>query len=123
MKKSYATILAFVPLFALSACHNSDEGKETSVSQTHLYENTVDTLRVIGVHNVSYDQMYYEPSVYKYVRCVNAKREIDVSFDVLKEPIIDVAYVERGDTIIMQGNKFVKNLTQERLKNEFINGR
>ena len=123
MKKSYVKILALVPLFALSACH-SDEGNITGVSTPKAYPtNNIDTMRVIGVFNAT--QGYYTTwDHYKYVKCVDKNnRTIEFCFDVHNEPKNDVTYTERGDTILMNGNMFVKNLTQERLQSEFVKGR
>lgn len=123
MKKSYVKILALIPLFALSSCR-SDEGKVTGVSTPEVHStNTIDTMRVIGVFNVT--QGYYLTwDHYKFVKCVDKNNKtIDFSFDVTNNPKSDIAYAERGDTILMNGNKFVKNLTQERIRSEFVNGR
>ena len=123
MKKSYVKTLALIPLFTLSACH-SDKGNITAVSTPETpTTNTIDTMRVIGVFNVT--QGYYATwDHYKYVKCVDKNnRTIEFSFDVHKTPKNDVTYTERGDTILMNGNMFVKNLTQERLQSEFVKGR
>lgn len=123
MKKSYAKILALVPLFALSACH-SDKGKITGMTTPEIHPtNTVDTMRVTGVFNVTVG-FYGTQEQYKFIKCVDRNnRVIEFAFDVHKEPKNDVAYVERGDTILMNGNLFVKNITQERLQSEFVKGR
>ena len=123
MKKSYVKILALVPLFALSACH-SDEGNITGVSTPETYPtNAIDTMRVIGVFNVT-EGFYVSQEQWKFVKCVDKNNKtIEFAFDVNKEPKNDVTYAERGDTILMNGNMFVKNLTQERLRSEFVNGR
>ena len=110
--------MLLVPLFALSACHNSDTENSTSVGTTYSQQTDFDTLRVTGVYDISYKAMYR-----KFLRRVNKQgHEIDASFYVHEKPMTNVAYVERGDTIIMQGDKFIKNLTQEKLKNEFVKG-
>lgn len=124
MKKSYVKILALVPLFALSACHCSDKGNITGVSTPEAHPtNTIDTMRVIGVFNVT--QGYYVSyDHYKFIKCVDKNNNtMEFAFNVHDEPKNDVTYTERGDTILMNGNMFVKNLTQERLRSEFVNGR
>lgn len=122
MKKSYVKILALIPLFALSAC-SSDEGKVTGVSTPELHStNTIDTMRVTGVFNVV-DGLYIT-NQYKYVKCIDKNNKaIEYVFDLNNNPKSDIAYAERGDTILMNGNMFVKNLTQERMCSEFVNGR
>ena len=123
MKKSYVKILALIPLFALSACSSSDKGKVTGVSTPEVHStNTVDTMRVTGVLNVT--GSFYRTYEYKYVKCVDKNNKaIEYVFDVHDNPKSDIAYAERGDTILMNGNMFVKNLTQERIRSEFVNGR
>lgn len=116
-------MLALLPLFILSACH-SDDGNITGVFTPEVHPtNTIDTMRVVGVFNVT--QGYYATwDHYKFVKCVDKNNKIiEFSFDVHKQPKNDVTYTERGDTILMNGNMFVKNLTQERLRSEFVNGR
>lgn len=123
MKKSNVKILALIPLFALSACR-SGEGKVAGVSTPEVHStNTIDTMRVIGVFNVT--QGYYVTwDHYKFLKCVDKNNKtIEFSFDVTNNPKNDIAYAERGDTILMNGNMFVKNLTQERIRSEFVNGR
>ena len=122
MKKSYVKILAMIPLFALSAC-NSDEGKVTGVSTPEVHPtNTIDTMRVTGVFDAISGG--YIVSEYKYVKCIDKNNKaIDYVFNVTKNPKNDIAYAERGDTILMNGNRLVKNLTQERIRSEFVNGR
>ena len=123
MKKSYVKILALIPLFALSSCR-SDDGKVTGVSTPEVHStNTIDTMRVTGVFNVTVG-FYMSEEQYKYVKCIDKNNKaIEYVFDVKKNPKNDIAYAERGDTILMNGNKFVKNLTQERIRSEFVNGR
>ena len=123
MKKSYVKILALIPLFALSAC-SSDKGKVTGVSTTPEVHptNTIDTMRVTGVFDATSGG--YIVSEYKYVKCIDKNNKaIDYVFNVTNNPKNDIAYAERGDTILMNGNMFVKNLTQERIRSEFVNGR
>ena len=122
MKKSYVKILALIPLFALSSCR-SDEGKVTGVSAPEVHStNTIDTMRVTGVFDAIGGG--YMPSQYKFVKCIDKNNKaIDYVFNVTNNPKNDIAYAERGDTILMNGNKFVKNLTQERIRSEFVNGR
>ena len=124
MKKSYVITLTLIPalisLFALSTC-NSDEGRVTGVSTPEVRStNTIDTMRVTGVFNVV--ESYVITRHYKYVKCTDKKNKaIEYVFNVTNKS--DIAYVERGDTILMNGNMFVKNLTQERIRSEFVNGR
>lgn len=125
MKKSYAKILALVPLFALSACH-SPKGKITGIGMTtpEIHPtNAVDTMRVTGVFNLT-EGFVFSQKQYKYIKCVDRNnRVIEYRFDVKQKPKNDVAWVERGDTILMIGKWFVKNITQERLQSEFVKGR
>lgn len=122
MKKSYVKILALIPLFALSAC-SSDEGKVTGGSTPKVHStNTIDTMRVTGVFNATGG--VYINTLYKYVKCTDKNNKaIEYVFDVTINPKSDIFYAERGDTILMNGNMFVKNLTQERIRSEFVNGR
>lgn len=122
MKKSYVKLLVLAPLFALSAC-NSDEGKVTGVFAPEIHPtNTIDTMRVTGVFEAT--GQFYLPSQYKYFKCVDKNNKTkEYVFDVKNNPKSDVAYIERGDTILMDGDKFVKNLTQERIQSEFVKGR
>ncbi len=122
MKKN-VKMLALVPLFALSACH-SNEGEITmEKTPAEAYPTTtIDTMRVIGVFNVT--GQFYNSTQHKFVKCVDKNnRTMEIFFDVGKQPKNDVAYTERGDTILMNGNVFVKNLTQERLQSKFVKGR
>ena len=126
MKKSYAKTLALVPLFALSACNidrNNGYIIETSTPDTHT-TNTIDTMRVIGVFNVTVGFTGHHRE-WKHVKCVDKNnRTMEIVFDVgIQTKKNDVAYAERGDTILMNGSMFVKNITQERLQSEFVKGR
>ena len=125
MGKFYVKILLLAPLFVLSACHNSDNGNVKYVNKSYYSrEDTFDTLRVIGVYSYSYRSMYRDPEAYKCFRCVNKKGcEMDVSFYVLEDRVGDTRYIQRGDTIVMQGKQLVINLTQKRIKEEFVDSR
>ena len=102
------------------------------ITQVGTNKNSEKTYFVLGTHTISYkDEDYISPTSVKYLRCVDANgQEADMRFNVLADnghaPAIkdSVAYVERGDKIIVRNDgKFIKNLTIENLKNEFIKSR
>ena len=130
MQKSCVKMLLLVPVFVLNACskHNQDS--------TENQQN--DTLVVIGVHDKTHSNTIVvtpegsgigigstSHTYYKDLRCVGKKgKEIELSFCATG----NVKYIERGDTIVVSKGKFyerkfIANITQERLKNEFVNGR
>lgn len=88
------------------------------------FNNINDTLFVVGV----FDQpsAYGEPAR-KYLSCVN---KTGVNYEIVnylthiatdRDPI--ASYIERGDTILVQNGKIVKNITMENLKSKYINTR
>ncbi len=92
------------------------------------FDNINDTLFVAGVCN--------QPAASgngpaKYMSCVNKK---GITYEIraplshgvtIKATDRDniISYIERGDTIVMQQGKIVKNLTMENLKSRYVNGR
>lgn len=100
------------------------------ISKTSAAENSdvktskPDTLLVVGIWN--------QPNAYatypkKHMLCVDKqakKHEIaGYVFDGhgKKDPV--VPYVERGDTVVVQDGKVVKNLTMDRMIKNYVNGR
>jgi len=115
--KAKNTLLFLTSALIMSACQRSYiQTSEPETPQT-TETNIPDTVRVIGVFNQP--QAYYTvPS--KYLRAVNKYGKIYDLQQVLPKNADDVVkYIERGDTIVIQGDKIVKNLTMERLKSEY----
>jgi hypothetical protein len=120
MKKIH--LITFVSLFVFSACSSPNENQVRNIKfvepkQVDLPPKSqfVDTLRVTGVSKGSWGYTYVQ------LKCVDKNaNECVLAFDINLAAMTDAAFTERGDTIIMKGNEFVKNLTQERIKNEFI---
>lgn len=98
-------------------------GKRTH-KNINEYKNINDTLFVVGVLN---QPAAYGETACKYLSCVN---KTGVNYEIVnkltpmgtdRDPI--ASYIERGDTIVVQNGKIVKNLTMENLKSRYINGR
>ena len=126
--KHYAK-LVFIATLALvkTSCSNGDtcnNGKtiEIAVPQKTTTYDTLDTLRVTGVFNWS--GRYYNTETYKIVNCVDKHgTEYTLKFNLGRDFARDEAYVERGDTIVVEEGKLVENLTQKRIANEFVRGK
>ncbi len=87
-------------------------------------QNEEETLFVLGTYSISSKSTYNPAESTKFLHCVNKQgQEIDLIFsaiDSCEHVKSDVVYVQRGDTIVVQKDKFIKNLTQEKLKEKFL---
>jgi len=99
-------------------------GKVSAAENSDVKTSKPDTLLVVGIWN--------QPNAYatypkKHMLCVDKqakKHEIaGYVFDEhgKKDPV--VPYVERGDTVVVQDGKVVKNLTMDRMIKNYVNGR
>ena len=100
------------------------------ISKTSAAENSdvktskPDTLLVVGIWN---QPNAYESYPKKYMICVDKqakKHEISgYVFDENGKKDAVLPYVERGDTIVVQNGKVVKNLTMDKMIKDYVNGR
>ena len=82
-----------------------------------------DTVRVINEYTEP--QTWMSPTI-KYFQYINTQGEIYDARLRASDPhmeIKDVVFIKRGDTIVLQGNKLIKNITAERLAYEYAFGR
>ena len=115
--KAKNTLLFLASTLIMSACTNNRmETYEPEAPQT-TEVNRPDTVRVVGVWN---QPRGYLTSPRKYLRAVNKNGKIYEAEQVLHGI---VPYIERGDTVVIQGNEIVRNLTMERLQSEYTKGR
>lgn len=107
-------------LLLLSACGSGSKPKQVDYvgvnpPKTNEKITYFDTVRVIGV-NVHSGPYGREDG--RHVRFVNKQGVIS------EAGWTDVHFMGRGDTIVIDGKgNFVKNLTEKRLAEEFVNGK
>ena len=90
---------------------NNDSKQKTTIN---------DTVRITGVLiQPEHMQKKYLYATNKSGKDYIIKHEISPA----NRPGDIIMYTERGDIIIIKDNQIIKNLTMERLKNEFVKGR
>ncbi|MBQ7409448.1 MAG: hypothetical protein IJV03_02695 [Alphaproteobacteria bacterium] len=80
---------------------------------------------VLGTYTISYCDDVHYPYSAKFIECTNILGQEEI---IKSTPLNDygneledkVAFVERGDTILVSNGKFIRNLTQERLKAKLL---
>ena len=93
-------------------------GKTSATKGSDVKTSKPDTLLVVGVWN---QPTSYETSPKKSIICVDKKAKKHEITGYVKEEAV-LPYVERGDTVIVQDGKVVRNLTMERMIQEYGNG-
>ena len=122
MKHAYLKLFVFNTLLALAACSSHDENTTASTSSEPTSVK-LDTIRVTGVFDKS-GIAGASSFVHKYVTGVDKYgKTYKIHFNLNGREQDDEAKIERTDTIVMRGNQFVKNLTQERIASEFVKKR
>lgn len=122
--KKQNLLYMFALALMMAGCDSHCDTQTQTESIANKANKTNDTIRVYGV--------YYEPRSYE--KCISGVNKQNQTYDfriILHNTslIFDedrdrmISYIERGDTLVLENGRIVKNLTMEHIKDSYIKGR